>query len=90
MDTAHMAIALGNNHCSQQHQANATIHPVTGKEVEYMSLMKDPVYSHFGNEVLAKNAGACSKGLETFLEPTHVSLSNSPTSRKTERSLMEK
>jgi hypothetical protein len=31
MDTAHMAIALGNNHWSQRHQANAVIHPVTGK-----------------------------------------------------------
>jgi hypothetical protein len=33
MDTAHMAIALGNNHWSKQHLANAVIHPVTGKEM---------------------------------------------------------
>jgi hypothetical protein len=55
MDTAHMAIALGNNHWSQQHQANAVIHPVTGKEMEYMALMKDPHLQPlwkqgFGNE----------------------------------------
>jgi hypothetical protein len=31
MDTAHMAISLGNNHWSPQHLANAIIHPVTGK-----------------------------------------------------------
>jgi hypothetical protein len=31
MDTAHMAIALEDNHWSRQHQANAVIHPVTGK-----------------------------------------------------------
>jgi hypothetical protein len=42
MDTAHMAIALGNNHWSQQHLANDVIHPVTGKDMEYMTLMKDP------------------------------------------------
>jgi hypothetical protein len=42
MDTAHMAIALGYNHWSQQHQANAVIHPFTGKEMEYSALMKDP------------------------------------------------
>jgi hypothetical protein len=42
MDTANMAIALGNHHCSQQHQANAVVHPITGKEMEYMALMKDP------------------------------------------------
>jgi hypothetical protein len=55
MDTVHMAIALGNNHWSQQHQANAVIHPVTGKEMEYMALMKDPCLQPlwqrgFGNE----------------------------------------
>jgi hypothetical protein len=37
-----MAVALGNTHWSQQHQANAVIHPVTGKEMEYSALMKDP------------------------------------------------
>jgi hypothetical protein len=42
MDSAHMAIALGNNHWSQRHQANAVIHPVTGKEMEYSALMKYP------------------------------------------------
>jgi hypothetical protein len=42
MDTAHMAIALEKNHWSQQHLANAAIHPITRKEMEYMALMKDP------------------------------------------------
>jgi hypothetical protein len=55
MDTAHMAIALGNNHWSRQHQANAVIHPVTGKEMEYSALVKDPRLQplwtrEFGNE----------------------------------------
>jgi hypothetical protein len=31
MDVAHMAIALRNSYWSQRHQANAVIHPVTGK-----------------------------------------------------------
>jgi hypothetical protein len=42
MDTAHTAIDLGDNHWSRQHQANTVIHPVTGKEMEYMALTKDP------------------------------------------------
>jgi hypothetical protein len=42
MDTSHMAIALGSHHWSQQHLENAVIHPITGKEMEYMALMKDP------------------------------------------------
>jgi hypothetical protein len=37
-----MAISLGHNHWSQQHHDNAVIHPVTGKEMEYSALMKDP------------------------------------------------
>jgi hypothetical protein len=41
MDSAHMAIALGYNHWSQWHHANAVIHPVTRKEMEYSALMKD-------------------------------------------------
>jgi hypothetical protein len=42
MDSAHMAISLGNNHWSQRHQANNVINPVTGKEMEYSALMNDP------------------------------------------------
>jgi hypothetical protein len=54
MDTAHMAISLGNN-WYWQHQANAVIHPVTGKEMEYSAFMKDPHLQPlwtrgFGNE----------------------------------------
>jgi hypothetical protein len=56
METANMAIALGNYHWSQQHHDNAIVHPVTGKEMEYMALMKDPSLQPlwkrgFGNEV---------------------------------------
>jgi hypothetical protein len=55
MDSAHVAITLGNNHWSQRHQAKAVIHPVTGKEMEYSALMKDPRLQPlwtrgFGNE----------------------------------------
>jgi hypothetical protein len=55
MDTAHMAIALGNHHLSRLHHANSVIHPTAGKEMEYAALMKDPrlqpLWSQgFGNE----------------------------------------
>jgi hypothetical protein len=55
MDTAHMVISLGNNLWSQRHHASAVIHPVTGKEMEYSALMKDPRLQplwtrSFGNE----------------------------------------
>jgi hypothetical protein len=56
METANMAITLGNYHWPQQHHANAVVHPVTGKEMEYTSLMKDPSLQPlwkrgFGNEL---------------------------------------
>jgi hypothetical protein len=55
MDSSHMAISLGHNHWSHQHQANTVIHPDTGKEMEYSALMKDPRLQPlwrrgFGNE----------------------------------------
>jgi hypothetical protein len=56
METANMAIALGSHHWSKQHHANAVFHPVTGKEMEYIALMKDPSLQPlwkrgFGNKV---------------------------------------
>jgi hypothetical protein len=56
METVKKAIALVNHHWSQQHHANAVVHPVTGKEMEYMALMKDPSMQAiwkrgFGNEI---------------------------------------
>jgi hypothetical protein len=55
MDSANMATALGHDHWSKQHQANAGTHQVTGKEMEYSALMKDPQLQSlwtrgFGNE----------------------------------------
>jgi hypothetical protein len=75
---------------SQRPQANSVIHPVTGKEMEYSALMKDPVSNHFGLEALATNVDACFRAFETFQEPTHVSSSSRKTSQMTERSLTEK
>jgi hypothetical protein len=75
MDFAHMAIARGINHWSQRHQVNAVIYPVTGKEMEYTALKKDPSLQSlwtkgFGNEYERLFQGTC-----TFQEPIHVSSS---------------
>jgi hypothetical protein len=43
METANQEIALGTNNWNNFHWANAIVHPVTGKEMEYMAIMKDPV-----------------------------------------------
>jgi hypothetical protein len=80
MDAAHMAIALGNNHWSQRHQAIAVIHPFTGKEIEYLALMKDqhlqPLWTRgFGNECGRLFQGIRDiPGTDTcfFFKPTNV------------------
>jgi hypothetical protein len=42
MESANMAIVLSTHHCSQQHCTNAFFHPVTGKQMEYTALVKNP------------------------------------------------
>jgi hypothetical protein len=41
-ESAKQAIALGTNYWTNQHFTSAVVHQVTGKEMEYMALMKDP------------------------------------------------
>jgi hypothetical protein len=64
METANKEIVLGKNHWNNFHYANAIVHPVTGKEMEYMALMKDPDLHPlwkrgFGNEVGRLFQGIC-------------------------------
>jgi hypothetical protein len=63
MDTAHMAIALGHNHWSRQHQANAVIHPVTGKEMEYLALVKDPRLQPLWTRLFGNECGRLFQGI---------------------------
>jgi hypothetical protein len=59
-----MAIALVDNHWSQQHQANAVIHPVTGKEMEYAALMKDPHWQPLWKRGLGNEWGRLFQGIQ--------------------------
>jgi hypothetical protein len=90
MDTAHMSIAPAITIGPSSTNQIQSFTPSLEKKWNTWHLCRTPVYRHFGNEALATNAGACSKRFEIFLEPTHVSLSNSQTSRKTEKSLTAK
>jgi hypothetical protein len=56
MENSNQAISLGTNHWTNIHMANGVVHPITGKEMEYTALMKDPVLQPLwkigiGNEV---------------------------------------
>jgi hypothetical protein len=63
MDTAHMATPLGNNHWSKQHLANTVIHPVNGKEMEYMALMKDPRLQPLWKQGFGNGCGCLFQGI---------------------------
>jgi hypothetical protein len=85
MDTAHMAIALGNNHWSQKHQANAVIHPVTGKEMEYMALMKDPRLQPLWKRGFGNECGRLFQGIRDITGTDtcfFIKLTNVPKDRK--------
>jgi hypothetical protein len=80
-----MAISLGNNHWSQRHQVNAVIHPVTGKEMEYSALMKDPPLQPlwtrgFGNE--CGRLFQCIRDIPGTDTSFFIELKNNPNDRK--------
>jgi hypothetical protein len=63
METANIAVALGPNHWYQQHFSNAVVHPVTGKQMEYMALMKDPYPQPLWKRGFGNEAGRLFKGI---------------------------
>jgi hypothetical protein len=85
IDTVQLAIALGNNHWSQQHQAKAVIHPITGKEMEYTALMKDPRLQPLWKRSFGNECGRLFQGIR-YIPGTDtcffIKLTNIPTDRK--------
>jgi hypothetical protein len=85
METANIAVALVTKHWSQKHFENAVVHRVTGKQMEYMALMKDPDLQPlwkrgFGNEAVRLFQGIRDiPGTNTCL---FVELKNTPKDRK--------
>jgi hypothetical protein len=85
MDTSHMAIALGNNHWSQHHLAKAVIHPITGKEMEYMALMKDPRLQPLWKRGFGNECGRLFQGIRDIPRTDtsfFIKLTNVPKDRK--------
>jgi hypothetical protein len=63
METANMDVALGKNHWSQQHIANAVVHPVTDKQMEYMALINDPDLQPLWKRGFSNEAGHLFQGI---------------------------
>jgi hypothetical protein len=85
MDSAHMAISLGHNHRSQQHHANAVIHPVTRKEMEYSALMKDPRLQPLWTRGFGNKCGRLFQGIRDIPGTDtcfFIGLKNIPNDRK--------
>jgi hypothetical protein len=85
MDTTHVAIALGNNHWSRQHLANAVIHLVTGKEMEYSALMKDPRLQPLWTRGFGNECGRLFQGIRDIPGTDtcfFIKLTNTPNNRK--------
>jgi hypothetical protein len=85
MSTSHMAIALGNNHWSQRHHANTVIHPITGKEMEYLALMKDPLLQPLWTRCFGNECGRLFQGIQDIPGTDtcfFVPLSSIPNDRK--------
>jgi hypothetical protein len=80
-----MTIELGTHHWSQKHCANAVVHPFTGKQMEYMALMKDPNLQPLWKRGFGNEAGRLFQGIhdipgaDTCL---FVELTNIPKNRK--------
>jgi hypothetical protein len=85
MDTAHTVIALGNHHWSQQHQANAVVHPITGNQLEYMALMKDPCLQPLCKRGFGNKAGPLFQGIHDITGTNtclFIKLTNIPKDRQ--------
>jgi hypothetical protein len=85
MDTAHMDIALGDNHWSLHHLANAVIHPVTGKEMEYTALVKDPRLQPLWTRGFGNESGHLFQGIRDIVGTDtcfFIKLTNIPKDRK--------
>jgi hypothetical protein len=80
-----MAIALGTHHWSQQHCLNAVVHQVTGKEMEYTALMKDPNLQPLWKRDFGNEAGRLFQDIHDILgiyTCLFVELTNIPKARK--------
>jgi hypothetical protein len=85
METDNQAIELGTNHWTNQHFAHAESHPVTGKEIEYMALIKVPDLQPLWKRGFGNEAGRLFQGIR-HIQSTNtcffVELKNIPKDRQ--------
>jgi hypothetical protein len=80
-----MATALGTNHWSQQHLSKAVVHPITGKQMEYMAFMNDPDLQPLWKRGFSNETGRLFQGIHDIPGTNtsfFVELTNIPKGRK--------
>jgi hypothetical protein len=80
-----MAITLRDNYWSRQYLAKAVIHPITGKEMEYTALMKDPQLQPFWTRVFGNECGRLFQDIRDIVGTDtcfFIKLTNIPKDRK--------
>jgi hypothetical protein len=85
MDTAHMVITLADNPWSRKHLANAVVHLVTGKEMEYTALMKDPRLQPLWTRGFGNECGRLFQGIRDIAGTDtcfFINITNIPKDRK--------
>jgi hypothetical protein len=85
MGGANCAIPFGENHWTHTPMMKSVIHPVTGKEMQYKDLTKDPQVAPLLEIGLGNELGIICQGIRDISERTtafFVELSSTPKDRK--------
>jgi hypothetical protein len=90
METANQAISLGANHWTQQHSSHALVHPVKGKQMEYMALMKDPHLQPLWKRGFSNEAGPLFQGIRDIPGTNTYFFVKLKTYQRTDKSQMAK
>jgi hypothetical protein len=86
LGAANCACPLGDNHWTKTPMMNYVIHPVTGKEMQYKDLMKDPIFGPLFEIGLSNELGRICQDIRDVAETNTafcIDLHNIPKDRKT-------
>jgi hypothetical protein len=85
MGGANCVIAFGGNHWTKTPIMNSVIHPVTGKEIKYKDIMKDPELAPLFEICLGNELGCICQGIRDIAGTNtafFVKLASIPKDRK--------
>jgi hypothetical protein len=85
LGAANCACALGDNHWTKTPIMNSVINPVTGKEMQYKDLMKDPIFGPLFEIGLSNELGRICQGISDAAGTNtafFIDLHNIPKDRK--------